>query len=359
MGRCAQDLAHSDDDGAGSIRAGTNGVMTTVATGDLLADIGEAIPHIVFVAHERTGALEHLSARFGELTGAHVGDGLGLGYRAFVHPEDLASIERAMRSAIRSRAALRSEARLRDRGGVFRWHEVRATRMRGRGARRWFGTCTDVDDTHRAAQAQRALTGVALALTTARIADEVLTTFARSVVEVLADVCAIDLSDATSCPRRAAIAMATELGPVPLPLAQADRSMTLSSLTPSTIHLGAPPPGLLAPLRPTSVAIAQITVAGRCVGYVVLGTTTRTPAWREGDRAMLDDLVRRLESAPTRGSSRARGMRRRCATSCSPSSRTSCARRSRRSSGGRAWCDPIRRTSSDALAASRSSSAAP
>lgn len=273
--------------------------MPSAATAELLAEVGEAIPHIVFVARERTGALEHLSERFAELTGARVGEGLGLGYRAFVHPDDVAAIERAMRLAIRSRGALRSEARVRDRGGVFRWHEVRATRMRGRGARRWFGTCTDVDDTHRAAAAQLALADVALALTAARLPDEVLTTFASSVVEVLADVCAIDLWDATSRPRRAAISMATELGPVPPALAQADHDTTLSALAPSATYVGPPPPGLLAPLALTSAAIAPIAVAGGCVGHVVLATTTRTAAWSERDRAMLDDLVRRLASAFT------------------------------------------------------------
>ncbi|MGP0064111.1 MAG: PAS domain-containing protein, partial [Isosphaeraceae bacterium] len=75
-----------------------------------------------------------------------------------VHPDDLGRLLEVRDPAVEEGQVFQADIRLRDRGGIYRWHMVRSVPVcddSGRVVRR-FGTATDVDDRMRAEEAMRA-----------------------------------------------------------------------------------------------------------------------------------------------------------------------------------------------------------
>jgi len=126
----------------------------------------EAIPQIVWTAHADR-SFTSMSARWQEVTGRPAADGLGAGWRAAVHPDDLAGLDEAWQDAVSKEEALRSEVRLRLGDGRWHWHLVVAIPSRDEGVLQWFGTFTDIDDQKRAAESQRILAEVGTTLSAA------------------------------------------------------------------------------------------------------------------------------------------------------------------------------------------------
>jgi PAS domain S-box-containing protein len=113
--------------------------------------LAESIPQMVWTALP-SGALDYYNRRVIEYGGVPIEQLVGAGWTMMLRPDD---IDRARKRWDRSLATgddYETEFRLRDTGGHYRWHLVRAVPMRdGAGAIvKWFGTCTDIDDNKRA-----------------------------------------------------------------------------------------------------------------------------------------------------------------------------------------------------------------
>lgn len=112
----------------------------------------DALPLLAWVAGP-DGTLEYLNRRCAEYTGLPIDDLLGWDWGWVVHPADLPETMAVWSKSIREGVPHSVEMRLRRCDGAYRWFLSRAEPDRAAGGevRRWFGTCTDVDDLkHRA-----------------------------------------------------------------------------------------------------------------------------------------------------------------------------------------------------------------
>lgn len=107
--------------------------------------------HIRWIA-DADGYVTELSQRWLEMTGLSREDGLGQGWRAIQHPDDLARVEAAWLHSVRTGQPLDMEHRLRTAEGSYRWMRLRALPRRDSSGKivKWYGTHEDVDDRKRA-----------------------------------------------------------------------------------------------------------------------------------------------------------------------------------------------------------------
>ena len=99
------------------------------------------------------GTAEFLNQRWLDYTGLSLEASLGWGWRAVVHPDDLARLEATWRRAVTSGdPGAREEARLRRSDGEYRWFLFRSVPIRDDQGRvvRWLGTNTDIEGLKRA-----------------------------------------------------------------------------------------------------------------------------------------------------------------------------------------------------------------
>jgi PAS domain S-box-containing protein len=118
----------------------------------------DALPHLVWVAAPE-GALEYLNRRCAEYTGVPIDDLMGWDWGWVMHPSDLPGTLAVWNASLRAGTPHEVEFRLRRDDGEYRWFLCRAEPIRdGDGiVTRWFGTCTDVDESKRAADQLRAV----------------------------------------------------------------------------------------------------------------------------------------------------------------------------------------------------------
>jgi PAS domain S-box-containing protein len=116
--------------------------------------IADTIPHMVWTAGA-DGALDYFNRRCNEYTGLDSTQLAGWGWKGVVHPEDWEGCLAAWTRSLQSGERYEIEYRLRRRDGIYRWHHGAAVPTRGLDGRvtRWIGTCTDVEDEFRSAQA--------------------------------------------------------------------------------------------------------------------------------------------------------------------------------------------------------------
>lgn len=110
-------------------------------------ELAQAMPQIVFVT-DAQGHVEFTSRRWQELTGMAPEQALVRGWRAALHPDDVAPTMERLAQGLATGQELEQEARLRARDGSYRWHLLRAVPVReGEGDHvSWFGTATDVHE---------------------------------------------------------------------------------------------------------------------------------------------------------------------------------------------------------------------
>ena len=115
--------------------------------------IADSMPQMVWSARP-DGFHDYFNARWYEFTGTTEGASDGHRWNGMFHPEDQGRAWAQWRHSLATGEPFEIEYRLRRHDGVYRWTLGRALPIRdGRGAvRRWFGTCTDIDDGKRAAQ---------------------------------------------------------------------------------------------------------------------------------------------------------------------------------------------------------------
>lgn len=109
--------------------------------------LAEAIPLIVWTAGP-DGQTNYINERWYEMTGTAKGECLGHSWAEFVHPDDLAVCWQKWNDCMHSGETFEIEYRLRDKENRYRWFINRAVPLRdASGAiKKWFGSCTDIDD---------------------------------------------------------------------------------------------------------------------------------------------------------------------------------------------------------------------
>jgi PAS domain S-box-containing protein len=135
---------------------------------DGLRAIAEAIPQQVWTARA-DGALDFVNQRVLEYFHIPADHILGEAWQSVVHPEDIAGCARRWSRSIDTGESYEIQFRLRRWDGVYRWHLGRALPLQDSAGRivKWFGTCTDIDDSrrviedlHRRAEFEQYLAGI-------------------------------------------------------------------------------------------------------------------------------------------------------------------------------------------------------
>lgn len=109
-------------------------------------ELAQAMPQIVFITDAR-GAVQFISQRWVDVTGAGVEEALGTRWQERLHPEDRAAAVRNLERVLTTGEEVQQEVRLRYRDGSERWQLLRAVPIRDDGGAitSWYGTATDID----------------------------------------------------------------------------------------------------------------------------------------------------------------------------------------------------------------------
>jgi PAS domain S-box-containing protein len=125
--------------------------------------LAETVPEVLYT-NLPDGSCDYVSQRFLDYTGMTSEAALGFGWTSSLHPMDLDRTLAMWDESLRTSSPFEAECRLRRKDGEYRWFKARSIPMRGQDETivRWFGVCTDLDDSKRAEEALRAaLTEVA------------------------------------------------------------------------------------------------------------------------------------------------------------------------------------------------------
>jgi PAS domain S-box-containing protein len=117
--------------------------------------LADALPQIVWTARP-DGYIDYYNDRWYEYTGFPRGQYGEASWQPILHPDDVQRCKDTYYGCIKSGQPYQIEYRFKDRAaGGYRWFLGRAFPVRDEKARiiRWFGTCTDIDDTKRAEEA--------------------------------------------------------------------------------------------------------------------------------------------------------------------------------------------------------------
>ena len=139
-------------------RQARRNVAEIQASADRLQFMLDSVPDIAWSASPGM-QFDYFNARFSGVTGREpprtVED-----WRAVIHPEDFEASLSKLREAMESAALFEDEWRLRVADGSYRWVLSRAVpSSRDPATARWFGTITDIDDTHRISEERELLAG--------------------------------------------------------------------------------------------------------------------------------------------------------------------------------------------------------
>src|SRR5215510_7195117 len=103
------------------------------------------------------GSVDFLNQRWLQYTGMSLEEGLGVGVRAAVHPEDLPLLLDEWERCVASGGPFEKEARIRRADGEYRWFLVRGVPLRDESGTviKWYGTSTDIEDRKQAEEELR------------------------------------------------------------------------------------------------------------------------------------------------------------------------------------------------------------
>lgn len=113
----------------------------------------DAMPQMVWSALPN-GDHEYFNAQWYAFTGVAVGSTDGAGWNELFHPEDRARANEKWEQSLATGEIYEVEYRLRHHTGAYRWTLGRAQPVRDPAGQisRWIGTCTDIDESKRAAE---------------------------------------------------------------------------------------------------------------------------------------------------------------------------------------------------------------
>ncbi|PQV63136.1 PAS domain S-box-containing protein [Abditibacterium utsteinense] len=171
----------------------------------LLAD---SMPQIVW-AGRPSGVPDYLNRRWYEYSGQSAGEVGFHNWKAMVHPDDLMSSLEKWEHCVATGETFRTEQRLRDKAGKYRWFLCRAAPAfdpESGAILRWFGTATDIDDQKRAADTQSFLAEIGVLLGNSLDLQVTLEQVTRLAVPHLGDWCFVALKNALDHPEMVAAA---------------------------------------------------------------------------------------------------------------------------------------------------------
>ena len=118
-----------------------------------LRHFAEALPHIAWEL-DRNGDTVWVNRRFYDYCGLPLDSGLGGAWTRASHPEAVGGYVAELKKAVREGLGSRWLARMRRADGEYRWFQYVSEPQRdAMGAvHRWFGTATDIDDSHQATE---------------------------------------------------------------------------------------------------------------------------------------------------------------------------------------------------------------
>ncbi len=180
--------------------------------------LADAQPQIVWTARP-DGFIDYYNERWYEYTGFardDYGDG---SWKPILHPDDVQRCLDTYYSAINSGRPYQIEYRFKDRRtGGYRWFLGRAFPARDdNGAiNRWFGSCTDINDTKHAEEATRFLADASAALAELTDYQSTLQRVASLAVPFFADWCAVEMREGETSVSRLAV---THIDPTKVRLA--------------------------------------------------------------------------------------------------------------------------------------------
>ncbi len=122
--------------------------------------MADTTPALVWMCDSQ-GTVTYLNDRRIEFTGRDVATGFGDVWSAYIHPEDIESVQAANKRALAQQKEFSREYRLRRRDGVFRWMlDIAAPRVNGDGSFAGFvGSAADITDQKLAQEALEKIGG--------------------------------------------------------------------------------------------------------------------------------------------------------------------------------------------------------
>jgi PAS domain S-box-containing protein len=113
-----------------------------------LRQITETVPGHLWSSADLDVEATYMNQHLLDYFGRPFGDFEGGGWKAFLHPDDLAVTEEALSHAVQTRTSFEVIHRLRRADGEFRWHHTRGAPLRDRDGRivQWYGLSIDVDE---------------------------------------------------------------------------------------------------------------------------------------------------------------------------------------------------------------------
>ncbi|MBY0415430.1 MAG: PAS domain-containing protein, partial [Bdellovibrionales bacterium] len=111
----------------------------------LFKSLANSVPQMIFSTDEK-GNYNYFSDQWFAYTGSDASEVKNLGFREYIHPDDLAGAIVAWNEALKGEEVFNYQYRLRNRFGQYRWHQlnVRSVRDHNGSIYRWFGGCTDI-----------------------------------------------------------------------------------------------------------------------------------------------------------------------------------------------------------------------
>jgi PAS domain S-box-containing protein len=108
--------------------------------------MAESMPQQVWTANAE-GALDYVNEQTLDYFGYTTAKIIGVGWREFIHPDDLQGCLKSWITALKTKTLYQVEFRLRRKDGQYRWHLARALPFKVNDAVvKWLGTNTDIED---------------------------------------------------------------------------------------------------------------------------------------------------------------------------------------------------------------------
>ncbi len=129
--------------------------QTRLASEEQYHALADAMPQIVWTARP-DGRLDYYNQRWFDYTGTTLDETQGRGWEMLLHPDDFPKSNDKWTEALRTGETFETEYRFkRASDGVYRWHLARAVPVFDAAGQilKWIGTCTDIEDKKREAEA--------------------------------------------------------------------------------------------------------------------------------------------------------------------------------------------------------------
>jgi PAS domain S-box-containing protein len=147
---------------------------TRLASEEQYHALADAMPQIVWTA-QPDGRLDYYNQRWFDYTGTTLDETEGRGWEMLLHPEDFGKFNDNWTESLRTGETFETEYRFkRAADGIYRWHLARAVPVYDAEAQilKWVGTCTDIEEKKREAEAFAARAAIVEAADDAIIGED-------------------------------------------------------------------------------------------------------------------------------------------------------------------------------------------